>query len=94
MSRESPSPEDKHDTAAGLVHAAVEVKHHRGRKSLRGCGITALLWIAAIVFLFVVQPDMEKGKTWEMVSAAAAMFFLFFGALPSVCIMALRPEAT
>lgn len=72
----------------------MEVKHHRGRKSLRGCGITALLWIAAIVFLFVVQPDMEKGKTWEMVSAAAAMFFLFFGALPSVCFMALRPEAT
>lgn len=78
MSRESPSPEGKHDTAAGLVHAALEAKHHRGRKSLRGCGITALLWIAAIVFLSVVQPELEKGKAWETVSAAAAMFFLFF----------------
>lgn len=79
LEKNSEPPEGKHDTAAGLVHAALEVKHHRGRKSLRGCGITALLWIAAIVFLSVVQPDMEKGMAWETVCAGAAALFLFFG---------------
>lgn len=68
---------DAHDDVAILV---LYNAHDAGRRSMRGCGISALLWFACVGFFFIFAKKGEVlGQVLGVIGWIAGIYIIFIG---------------
>jgi hypothetical protein len=75
-----PSGGDEAGANSGASFAVIEHTHRQGHKSMRGCGVTFLLWAIGAAFLFIVKGgSYDKGLLLSIITSACYGMLFFIG---------------